>query len=83
MPIYFLFLDFGLYVSFSCEVLFALYHLHAVLTFALCCAIGLSLFTLFSFVLILKRISQVIKFTVNHDKNSPSYKTSCIAGVFN
>ena len=57
--IYFSFLDFGIYVATSCEVFFAQYYIYAILAFSVCCAIGLTLFTLFSFVLILKRISQV------------------------
>ncbi|CAB4017366.1 Hypothetical predicted protein [Paramuricea clavata] len=52
-------MSFGVYVPFSCELLRSQYLLHAVLGFALACALGLSLFTLFSFVLILKRISQI------------------------
>jgi hypothetical protein len=55
----FCFVGLGLYVPYSCELLRSQYYLHAVLGFALACALGLSLFTLFSFVLILKRISQV------------------------
>ena len=57
--IYFLFLDMGFFILTTCEVLFALYYVYGVMSFALCCAVALTLFTLFSFVLILKRISQV------------------------
>ncbi|CAB4017367.1 Hypothetical predicted protein [Paramuricea clavata] len=52
-------INFDLFIMYSCELLRSQYYLHAVLGFALACAFGLSLFTLFSFVLILKRISQI------------------------
>ncbi|XP_028414488.1 uncharacterized protein LOC114537620 [Dendronephthya gigantea] len=51
--------EFGLFTPYSCEILKSTYYLTVIMGFALASAIGLALFTLSSFVLILKRISQI------------------------
>ena len=50
---------FGHFTPHSCELLAAQYYLYAFLSFAITSSIALNLFTLCSFVLILKRISQI------------------------